>query len=235
MLSELTRLLTHVDDPHAPQDVYRKAVLEENALGKRSAATRRVDWEYLVTLYAFDPSVTLFRTLRHFWALDSAGRPLLAHLCACARDPLLAATGPYVLAIPEGTRVSLSMTMEYVDALEPGRFSAGTLKSTCQNINASWTKSGHLEGRARKIRVNRNPSAGSTAYALLLGYLQGIRGALLFESKHVQLLDCSRERAVDLAEVAARHGWLAFKHIGNVMDVSFSEVLTPQEVERSRE
>ena len=38
--------------------------------------------------------VTLFRLLRYFWEVDSPGRPLLAFLCASARDPLLRVTAP---------------------------------------------------------------------------------------------------------------------------------------------
>ncbi|NLE95581.1 MAG: hypothetical protein GX600_07880 [Dehalococcoidia bacterium] len=235
MLSELTLLLEHVVDASAPREDYRQAVLEQNALAKRTAATRNVDWEYLVALYALDPSVTIFRLLRHFWEMDQAGHPLLSLLCGCARDQLLRSTAPFILTVPFGAVVTLDMTMQYVDSLEPGRFSKGTLKSTCQNINASWTKSGHLVGRARKVRSEASPTAGAVAYALALGYLGGIRGELLFESEHVRLLDCTEERAVELAESAARRGWLAFKHIGDVKDVSFPGLLTPEEVEWSRE
>jgi hypothetical protein len=90
-------------------------------------------------------------------------------------------------------------------------------------------------GRAHKARSQASPTAGAIAYALLLGYLQGTRGELLFHSEHVRLLDCGAERAVELAEAATRRGWLAFKHIGDVKDVSFPGLLTPEEVEWSRE
>jgi hypothetical protein len=65
----------------------------------------------------------------------------------------------------------LEALMAYVDSQEPGRFSSVTLQSMAQNINATWTKSGSLNGQERKISSRAHPYAGSVAYALILGYL----------------------------------------------------------------
>ena len=46
---------------------------------------------------ALDPSVPLFRLLQVVWKDDPAGQPLLALLCASARDPLLRITAGPVL------------------------------------------------------------------------------------------------------------------------------------------
>lgn len=89
MLKELTTLLEIVSDPKASFDDYKKAIIEENCLGKPSMATRRYTADYLKTLYALDPEVILFRVLHYFWDRDLSGRPLIAFLCAFARDPLL--------------------------------------------------------------------------------------------------------------------------------------------------
>ena len=235
MLAELERLFSCVQASTAGRSEYMYAILEENCLGKRSGSTRRLDARHLADLYALDPSITLFRALRYYWERDTAGHPFLALLCACARDALLRATAAFVLSIPEGAVLSRTMMEKYIEALEPGRFSKGTRKCTAQNINSTWTKAGHLTGRARKLRVKANPTPCAAAYALLLAYLQGGRGKSLFDSEHVRILDCPRERAAELAEEAARRGWLVFKRIGNVMDVTFPGLLTPEEVEWSRE
>ena len=86
MLAELTALLD-ARTGRATREEYRKAILEENVFGKRTAATRRLTAQRLNELYALDPEVTLFRLLRFFWQADALARPLLALLCACARDP----------------------------------------------------------------------------------------------------------------------------------------------------
>jgi hypothetical protein len=70
----------------------------------------------------------------------------------------------------------LEALMAYVDNQEPNCFSSVTLQSVAQNINATWTKSSHLNGRVRKIYSSVHPSAGSVPYALLLGYL--VRGRI---------------------------------------------------------
>ena len=45
------------------------------------------------------------------------------------------------------------------------------------------------------------------------------------------LLDCSLEKAMQLAEEASRRGWIVFKHVGNVIDVQFPNILTAEERE----
>jgi hypothetical protein len=59
------------------------------------------------------------------------------------------------------------------------------------------------------------------AYSLLLGHVYGYRGELLLSCEYVNLLDCSLGKIVELAEAASRAGWISFKHIENVYDVSF--------------
>jgi hypothetical protein len=123
----------------------------------------------------------------------------------------------------------------FIDGNEPGRFSEATLKSTAQNINSTWTQSGHLVGRKEKIRSGANPTPGSAAYALFLGFLSGARGEALFTTEYAKLLDCSANKAMELAEEAARRGWIVFKRVGNVMEVLFPNLLTNQELEWVRE
>ena len=231
MLGELTELLAHVTSPEAEKAQYLAAVDEDNCLGKRSMRTRRLTFRHLADLYALDPAVTLFRAMRYLWERDPAGRPLLALLCAYARDAVLRATAGFVQGVPRGEVLTREELEEFIDAQDPGRFSKATLKSTAQNVNSTWTQSGHLTGRVKKVRSRAAASAGSAAYALLLGYLHGVRGSALFTTEYVKLLDCSAERARELAEEASRRGWVVMKQIGNVVEVVFPAMLTPLEME----
>ena len=176
MLNELQKLLMYVSRIEAGKADYLYAIDEENCLGKRSGRTRILTIRHMVDLYILDPEIILFRTLLYFWYRDDLAQPLLALLCTYTRDPILRSTAPYILSITEGSAITREATESFIDNLEPGRFSKATLKSTAQNINSSWTKSGHLEGRTRKIRMHANPTAGSVSYALLIGYLTGARG-----------------------------------------------------------
>ncbi|MBI4317921.1 MAG: hypothetical protein HY675_05480 [Chloroflexi bacterium] len=235
MLSELDALLAYVGRPDASKADYRRAIEEENCLGKRSGRTRGLTYGHLVDLYSLDPAVTLFSALLFFWRRDPTGRRLLALLCAYGRDRVLRLSAPFILEFPEGATVTRQALEEHLERCEHGRFSKVTLEATAQRINSTWTQSGHLIGRAHKMRSRAIPTPGAVAYALLLGYLAGVRGEQLFRTEYAKLLDCSYERAIELAEDASRRGWIVFKRVGNVIEVLFPNVLREHEMEWVRE
>jgi hypothetical protein len=173
--------------------------------------------------------------MRHFWQRDIEGQPLLALQVAYARDPILRLSAPAILRLAQGDELPRTSMEQFIDSLDEGRFSKATLKSIAQNINTTWTHTGHLRGIARKIRRATNPTAGSVSLALLLGYLCGVRGERLFESEYAKLLDCPLSRKIELAEAASRRGWIVFKHVGSVVEVLFTGLLTDQEQEWVRE
>lgn len=231
MAQDLETLLAYVGHRAAPRSEYLQAISEENCLGKRSGKTRILSCRHLVDLYSLDPSHLIFRALLFFWDRDTSGRTLLALLCTYARDSIFRSVVPFVLKAPVGSRIIRSELEAFIDSLEPGRFSPATLKSTAQNINSTLTQSGHLIGRSIKRRIQAEPTPGSVSYALLLGYLKGERGQLLFQTEYIKLLDCSFDRAIELAEEASRKGWIIFKHVGEVMEVAFPNIITRQERE----
>ncbi len=235
MLAELRALLSFVDAADAPKAEYLDAIQTANCLGKRSGRTRALTFRHLADLYALDPSLLVFRAMRFFWQRDVDGHPLLAALCAYSRDPILRATAPFVLGFQEGATVTREGMEEFLDAQEPGRFSKATLKSTAQNLNSSWTQSGHLSGRVRKVRARAVATPGAASLALLLGYVSGLRGESLFKSDYTRMLDCSFERTLELAEDASRRGWISLKRVGQVIEVLFPNLITAQEMEWLRE
>ena len=235
MVKELETLLTYVDRPEADKSDYLRAIAVENCLGKRSGKTRILTYRHLADLYSLNRASTLFRALIYFWNRDKDGRPLLALLCTYARDSVFRSTATFILQFPEGATITRESLEEFIDNQEPGRFSKATLRSTAQNINSTWTKSGHLYGRARKVRTRANPTAGSVSYALLLGYLTGARGQTLFQTEYTKLLDWSFDEAIELAEDASRKGWIVFKRVGDVIEVLFPSLINQEEMEWLRE
>lgn len=235
MLAELTILLDYVNNPDATRADYVRAIVEDNCLGKLTEKNRVISKRYLLELYSLDREALLFRSLLFFWQRDQAGHPLLALTCAYARDTLLRASAAYILPLAEGALVSRESMEVFLDTLDPGRYSPGKLASNAKNLNSTWTQSGHLAGRVRKIRRRSEATAGSVAYALLLGYLTGNRGKALFRSEYVKLLDCSFDKAVELAEVASRKGWIVFKRVGDVIEVLFPNLISTPEMEWLRE
>ncbi|WP_018403236.1 hypothetical protein [Marinobacter gelidimuriae] len=235
MLDELTALLSYVDRSKAKKADYLHAIEADNCLGKRSGKTRRLTYRHLAELYSLDTNHLLFRALLYFWQRDEEGRPMLALLATYARDSIFRTSASLILKAPKGSIITRDSVEERLDSLEPGRFSKATLKSTAQNINSSWTKSGHLTGRNKKTRSRATPTPGSAAYALLLGYLTGARGQGLFSTEYTKLLDCSKEQVIELAEQASRRGWITYKRVGNVIEVLFPSHINQQEQEWLRE
>lgn len=235
MLAELRTLLSFVDQADAARADYLDAIQTANCLGKRSGKTRTLTFRHLADLYALDPNLMVFRALRFFWHRDVDGQPLLAALCSYSRDPIFRATAPFILGFQEGATVAREGMEEFIEGQEPGRFSKATLKSTAQNINSSWTQSGHLAGRIRKVRARVVPTPATASFALLLGYVSGLRGESLLKSDFTRMLDCSFEKTIELAEDASRRGWISLKRVGQVVEVLFPNLITAQEMEWLRE
>jgi len=228
MLAEL-RLLFAANPAEATRDTYRQSIIEGNVLGKRTASTRMLSAKRLGEMYGLDPRVPVFRALRHFWDADPAGRPLLALLCAAARDPLLRMTAGPVLDAPIGTIVTSKDIEPAVAEAAPGRFNDSILNKIARNAGSSWTQSGHLSRRNNKKRVHPVVTPAATAYALFLGHLCGVRGQLLFSTFWAKLLDSRFEELSSFAFEASRRGWLNFRRAGSIIEVSFPGLLTRDE------
>lgn len=230
MLKELKDIFQFIPDMRASQSEYFDAVYAENCTGKKSGASRRYTAQYLQRLYILDPSYCLFRALRYYWERDTDGRDLLAFLCVFARDTILRETTPYILCLSQNSLASKEDLHKQIDHSFPGRFSPVMAASLGRNLLSSWTQAGYLIGRSKKIRQRPKVSPGAVSFALLLGYLSGERGEMLFSSTFVKLLDCPSEQAFHMAEDASRRGWLVFKRVGNVIEVAFPNLLTSEEV-----
>lgn len=228
MLSELRSVLSNCR-PDAIRNDYLSAIQEDNCLGKRTVATRKLSSQRLSELYALDPGVTLFHVMRRCWYADPDGQAVLALLLALARDPLLRITAPPVLRLRPGEELARQQMTEVLNEAVGSRLNENTLDKVVRNAASSWTQSGHLNGRGRKIRQRVVPTPAATAYALLLGHLTGTRGLALFESLWARVLDAPPSDLIDLAMHSRRLGFLDMTQSGGVVNVSFSRLLTLDE------
>lgn len=228
MLDELTSLFEQVPTD-APRARYAEAIVDENVLRKPTGSTRKLTNQRLGELYGLDPSVPLFRVLRLFWQADVPARPLLALLTALARDPLLRASADPILRMHPGEELARQGLTNAVRAAVDDRLNPETLDKVVRNTASTWTQSRHLIGRARKTRQRVQPTPLSTAFALLLGYMLGLRGERLFESAWCRVFDATFDELVFAAMDAKRTGYIELKHAGSVIDVGFPAVLTNEE------
>ena len=218
MLPELRMLLAACPPDADLETAIESAVVDDNVLGKRTLTTRLASFRQLRELYALEPDILIFRALRDLWDSDQAARPLLAVLCATARDPILRARAKTILETPPGpvTKEMLEQPFSGV----PGSLQRGVVPRIGRNVAGSWHQSGHLSGFAKSAR-RRACRPPALAYALFLGHLCGGRGELLFETLWCQLLDTPVHILQQQAVVASRNGWLEYRHAGGVTEITF--------------
>jgi len=228
MLAELTELLAAAP-PDADRVDYVAAIVEDNLLGKQTTSTRRLTSQRLGELYGLDPAVPLFRLLRRLWAVDAVGRPLLALLCALARDPLLRATAPTVLSLPLGAELVRATFLDALREAVGDRLNDAVLDKVARNAASTWSQSGHLHGRVRKLRQRVAPTAGSAALALWMGTLEGLAGEQLLDCRWARVLDHTGPALLPAALQAKQLGLIHARAGGGVVEIDASrlDALTP--------
>jgi hypothetical protein len=228
MLAELSLMLERIG-ADACTTTYWSAIVEDNVLGKPTQTTRQRTAKRLVELYALDPCCTVFRLLRHFWSSDPPSRPMLAFLAATARDPLLRHSTPFLYAIPLGHMVSPTLIAAHLHECFPGRFQTSTAIATAQRLASTWRQAGYLRGRVKKQRITPHVTPMVTAFALVLGYLCGLRGTRLLDCLWTRFLHRPPGALTALASAASQQGWLTYKVAGAVVEITFPGLLQPLE------
>jgi len=226
MLAELTDLLAAVPAGSGRGD-YAAAIVEENVLGKQTISTRRLTNQRLGELYGLESHLPLFRALRHVWDVDEAGHPLLAMLCALARDPLLRATAPVVLSLPVGSELVRATLLDALRQSVGSRLNESVLDKVARNAASSWCQSGHLEGRVRKLRRRVTPTPGSLALALWLGTREGLAGPSLLESFWARVLDRAGPELLNVLLQAKQLGLIHARVGGGVVEIDATRLDNP--------
>lgn len=213
----------------APQATYEEAALDANVLGKDTAGARLRTYRYLRELYLLRPDSLLFRALRDLWPADDDARPLLAGLCALARDSVFRASSTAITRTSPGDTLTSADLADAVGEQFPDSYGASTLAKVGRNTFSSWEQTGHLAvaERATKMRTRAACRPADVAYALLLGHVEGVRGRALFETLWARVLDQPASHLVDLAATASQQGMLELRHAGGVVEVGFRELLRP--------
>ncbi len=224
MLKELTALLASSLLSASRAD-YAQAILGDNVLGKRSDSTRRRSLKYLRQLYVLDPASVLFRGLCDLSSADPASLPLLALICALARDPVFRATAPAILSVPSGARVDAKMLAQAVLDVYPHSYSDDVAAKIGRNAASSWTQSGHLSGRLQKTRVRAQSTPAAVAYAFMVGHLADARGQGLLTTVWGTALDAPAHEIYEQAQMASKLGWIEFRRAGDVVEVGFRWLL----------
>jgi hypothetical protein len=220
MLAELSTVLANIPQGSGT-DSYRQAVLHQNVLGKTTDSTRQKSLRHLRELYSLDEATPIFGLLRKLNAMDQASLPLLGVQVAWARDPLLRATTPPVMDASEGERVETASLARALEIAFPNQYSELNRNKIARNAASSWTQSGHLAGRAKKMRQRIKPTVAAVTMAFFLGDMTGYHGAAVFSNPWCRLLDLNPDRAKAMGFEAHRAGLLNLRAVGEIIELNF--------------
>ncbi|MFF8513967.1 hypothetical protein ACF05B_01600 [Cellulosimicrobium funkei] len=206
----------------ASAERYRDAVVEENVLGRPTHAGRLRTYRHLRELYLLDPDNVRFAALRRLWDQDVDAQPLLAGTLAFTRDELLRASWPAVARATAGSVVTSEDLTHVVAERYAGALSSSTLGKVGRNTGACWTQTGHLVGRARKVRAAVEARPAAVAFAAYLGHLDGGRALGVLDNPWSALLDLPGAGRLDALRRAHDAGLLDLQVAGQVVEVGFS-------------
>lgn len=219
-IPHLVELLRSVP-AEAPHVLYRAAVVDDNILGRPTQVGRQRSFRHLRELYFLDPTRPEFAALRRLWDVDSNAQPLIAGILAFTRDAILRASFAAIQQTAPGGIVTSADLTKAVAAQYGSELSEATLGKTGRNTGASWTQTGHLVGRTRKVRQSIDAFPAAVAYAAYLGHLAGKRGSGVLETPWAALLDLQPGAGLDALRRAHTQGLIDLLIAGNVIDISF--------------
>lgn len=228
MLTEM-RLLVSALPIQTTEQAIAQAITEENVLEKPTLSSRKKSLRHLIELYTLDPRRTLFRILWQLGHEDFESLPQLCLVCAYARDSQLRQSFELVRRLRLGEVLERTAMEQHLEEGFPGRFSPAMKKSMAQNVNTTWTVTGHLAGKAKKLRQLPAPRPTSAAYAVLVGYLSGLRGEQLLNSPYAALVSSSRAQLDSSLALASAKGLISMKRAAGVVEFDFSHLLNPAE------
>jgi hypothetical protein len=217
MFAELAKVMDYA----VSDDSYLDS-LKQNIAGKRTKSNQDKTTGFLTKLYTFDLAYLPFRCFKYFWAVsETVDRPMLAFLLAYTRDYLLNESAPVVLASNYGEKVAIENLEQNIESSHPEQFTPNTRRSLAQNVASSWKQAGYIVGKVKNIRSRTAPTHRNVAFAVLLAYLDGLRGDYLLTSPTVKVLDLSELDLRDKLFEAAKRDLLQYQYSGSVTTVSF--------------
>jgi hypothetical protein len=221
MSAELKKVMDHGSD----NDQYLDA-LKQNVINKTTRSGITKTSRYLKSLYDFDLSQPCFKALKYFWSIaDEKDKPILAIIYAVGNDFILNNSISIINKTTIGKKVTIESIENYFENLYPRKYSAHTRRSMAQNIASSWKQAGFITGKVKNIRSQPEINYLVMTFALLLAYLNGLRGDFIFKSDFVKALSLDERTLRSLATEAGKRDLLQYQYAGNVTSITFKNLL----------
>lgn len=201
--------------------------MANNVFGKKSLDGIKKTSGFLTQIYKLDIASDAFKAFKYFWInSEESDKVLLSFIFALNNDYLLKESIPTVSKCLIGSKLEIEKIEENIEKYHPNRFTKNTLRSISQNIASSCKQAGFLVGKIKNIRTEPVISYRVVAFAMLLAYLDGLRGDFIFQNDGVLSLCLPENRTREFALEASKRDLMTYQCAGSVTSIGFDDLLT---------
>jgi hypothetical protein len=228
LYADLQSLLAAVREP-VPRAEYRRWVLDENVLTRRSTAAREKAWKELAARYRIDGESPLFHAyLEEYRRVASErDRALTSYLLFAFQDRLVCDLGTdwlyeYVRAAPAELRTA--DVLAFLSSRERAHpeisgWSASSRENIASHYLSALKEFGLARGAQRKMSVRPSPGPAPVRFLLRALLLAGANVQMAVQSPLLRLLGLSLDEAVSLLSRLNADGALRCRIQGDVVEL----------------
>lgn len=200
--------------------------MQNNVFGKKSQDGIKKTSAFLSQIYRFDITSNKFKAFKYFWTIsEDHEKASLALVYALNNDYLLKESISVISNIKIGEKVKIEILEENIEKFHPNRFTKNTLRSVAQNIASSWKQAGFITGKVKNIRTEPEITYRVVSFAMLLAFIEGLRGDFIFSNNCVLSLCMSENKIRELAVEASKRDFMQYQYAGSVTSISFDSLL----------
>jgi hypothetical protein len=230
LLADLQALLAAVGEP-VPRAEYRRQVIEENVLSRRTSAAREKAWKELAARYGIDGSSPLFRTFLEEYRRASSvrDRDLTAYLLFALHDRLVCDLGTdwlyqYLREAPSELRTV--DVLAFISSREPSHpeirgWSVSSRENIASHYLSALKEFGLARGAQRKTSVRPTPGPGPVRFLLRALILAGSSQQAAVQSPLMRLLGLTLAETVSLLFRLNAEGALRCRIQGDIVELDF--------------
>ncbi len=206
--------------------------MQNNVFGKKSQDGIKKTSGFLSQLYQFNLTLNKFKAFRFFWSIaDENEKVILSFVFAVSNDYLLQENISVLSNYKLGVKVELERIVDNIEKYHPNRYTKVTGHSIAKNIASSWKQAGFITGKVKNIRSEPIITYRVVAFAMLLAYLDGIRGDFIFHHNTLLALCLSESKIRELSIEASKRDLMQYQYAGNITSISFDNLLTKIEID----
>lgn len=228
LYSELQALLTAVGEA-VPRSEYRRLVVDENVLYRRTQAAREKAWKEIAARYDIRGESPLFETYLEEYrrAVSERDRALVTYLMFALQDRLVCDLGTdwlyeYLRASPSDLRtvdVLAFVDSRELDYPEIKGWSISSRENIASHYLSALKEFGLARGAQRKVSVRPSPGAAPVRFLLRALLLGGTSNHAAIQSPLFRLLGLSLDEVVELLSRLNADGAVHCRIQGDVVEL----------------